>query len=58
MGGLPGGSGVGGLAGAAVGQLMQQQATGGQPGAQPQPGLADYQSARAACLTGRGYSVR
>jgi hypothetical protein len=65
-GGLGGLGGLGGAgAGEAVsllesmGQHQQQQAQAPQPQPQAQrPGQADFEQARAACLTGRGYSVR
>jgi hypothetical protein len=37
-------------------QPVAQQPVGQQP--QARPGQADYDQARAACLSGRGYSVR
>jgi hypothetical protein len=69
-GGIPGVGGMGGAAGmlgAVGGQSggasqalgMVNQAMGKHPQQQPAPaGLADYDRARAACLTGRGYSVQ
>jgi hypothetical protein len=69
-GGIPGVGGMGGAAGmlgsvggqsggASQALGMVNQAIGKHPQQQQSsPGLADYDRARAACLTGRGYSVQ
>jgi hypothetical protein len=50
-------SGLGGQAGGASQALGMLGQASGQPKA-AKPGQADYDQARAACLSGRGYSVR
>jgi hypothetical protein len=67
MGAIPGAGGLGGAAtgllGGVGGSTASQAAglLGAAPGAHPQPagpGQAEFDQARAACLSGRGYSVR